>query len=68
MECETNESQAEDPRQFNLYSRLMCKQSAEKHQIFLNLYRIAISENLVLEAVIVKVSQNLNSMQKISKQ
>ena len=68
MECETNESQAEDPRQFNLHSRLMCKQSAEKHQIFLNLYRIAISENLVLEAVIVKVSQNLNSMQKISKQ
>ena len=46
----------------------MCRYIVDQHLIVLNLYNVLINKILVLKFMAVKVSQNLNSMQKSSAQ
>ena len=46
----------------------MCKHLVDQHLIILNLFSNSINKDLVTGFVTVKVSQNLNSMQKMSAQ
>ena len=44
----------------------MCKFRLDQHLIVLSLYSVSINKNLAFEFMTVEVTQNLNSMQKIS--